>query len=123
MQLFDFLVSERVRVGPSDAAIRRIEVGQQIVFPRIDSPSAQSPVFTVHVASFKPFKQARDLFEKLMKEGYEVYIMPVYNPQKGKIFRVTLGSFKSRRESDAYAAAVLRRRVADYAESIQLEMK
>lgn len=111
------------RNNPDLKDIDRIEIGQQIAFPRIDTPSDRSPVFTVHVASFKPFEHASALFEKFMNKGYEVYVMPVYDPQKGKVFRVTLGSFKSRRESDAYAAAIRRRGVADYAESIQLEMR
>ena len=109
--------------NPGLKDVNRIEVGQKIVFPPMETPSAQSPIFTVHVASFKPFEEARALFEKFMHDGYEVYMMPVYNPQKGKMFRVTLGSFKGRRESEAYAAAIQRRGISDYAESIQLERR
>jgi len=109
--------------NPSLVNLNRIEVGQKIVFPAMGGSLDQSPTFTVHIASFRPFEKARELFQKLTQEGYEAYIMPVYNPEMGKVFRITLGSFKSRREGNAYAAAVLRRGISEYAETIQLEMK
>jgi cell division septation protein DedD len=59
----------------------------------------------------------------LLKEGYEVYIIPVYDTKKGKFFRVTLGNFKSHKEAEDFAATILKKGISDYAEAIWLEMR
>jgi len=103
-----------------------IDVGQRIVFPELKeelNSTNQEPTFTVHIASYTPFQNAGEMFQVLVKDGYEAYILPVYDPDKGKIFRVTLGSFKNRNEADAFAAALLRRGISDYAETVRLEMR
>ncbi len=103
-----------------------IEVGQRIVFPELNKESkrtGQETTYTVHIASYTPFDNAGEMFQQLVKDGYEAYILPVYDPGKGKIFRITLGSFKSRNEAEAFAAALLRRGLSEYAETIRLEMR
>jgi hypothetical protein len=102
--------------------INLLEVGQELVFPPLSS-SSPGPVFTVHIASFEPFQPALDMFQKLMNEGYEAYIMPVYDAQKGKFFRVTLGNFKSQQEAKEYADTILQNNVSDYAKAMRLEMR
>ena len=62
-------------------------------------------------------------FKKMMTEGYEAYIMPVNDIQKGKFFRVTLGSFKNSQEAKEYAATILQNGVSDYAKPMRLEMR
>jgi phage tail protein X len=108
--------------NPQLADINLLTVGQEIVFPPLSSTSP-GPVFTVHIASFEPFRPALDLFKKLMNEGYEAYIMPVYDAQKGKVFRVTLGNFKSEQEAKSYADTIIQNNVSDYAKAMRLEMR
>ena len=108
--------------NPELENINRLDVGQEIVFPPL-SKSSPGPVFTVHITSFNTFKPALDVFQKMMTEGYEAYIMPVNDIQKGKFFRVTLGSFKNRQEAKEYAAAILQNGVSDYAKPMRLEMR
>ena len=108
--------------NPQLEDINLLEVGQEIVFPPLSS-SFPGPVFTVHIASFEPFQPALDMFQKLMNEGHEAYIMPVYDAQKGKFFRVTLGNFKSQREAKEYADTILQNNVSDYAKAMRLEMR
>ncbi len=108
--------------NPQLEDINLLEVGQELVFPPLSS-SSPGPVFTVHIASFGPFQPALDMFQKLMNEGYEAYIMPVYDAQKGKFFRVTLGNFKSQQEAKEYADIILQNNVSDYAKAMRLEMR
>ena len=110
------------KYNPEIKDVNWIDVGQEIIFPPL-SLLDQGPTFTVHIASFGPFKYARDLFQELLKEGHEVYIIPVHNTQKGKFFRVTLGNFKNREEAESFAAVILKKGISDYAEAIRVEMK
>ena len=63
------------------------------------------------------------MFQRLMKAGYEVYMMPAYTPNKGTIFRLTLGAFETLKEAQEYAISIVDRGVSDYAKALQLEMK
>ena len=96
-------------------------MGQKIIFPPL-AELDQGPTFTVHIASFKPFDNARELFQKLMREGYEVYIIPIYNPQKGKVFRIALGNFMSLQEAENYVAEILKKGVSKYAKTMRLKI-
>ncbi|MBW1797524.1 MAG: SPOR domain-containing protein, partial [Deltaproteobacteria bacterium] len=108
--------------NPDIKNIDRIDVGQEIVFPSVFRP-VQGSTFTVHIASFKPFEHAQTLFQELMRKGYDVYIIPAYHTHKGKVFRVTMGNFKSQQEAKEYAVEVREKGVSDYAEAMQLEMR
>jgi hypothetical protein len=108
--------------NPEIKNINLIDVGQEIIFPPL-SLLHQGPTFTVHIASFGPFRYARDMFQELLKEGHEAYIIPIYNTQKGKFFRVTLGNFKNREEAERFATIILKKGISDYAEAIRVEMK
>jgi phage tail protein X len=110
------------RSNPGINDVNRIEVGQEILFPPLKAAEKEG-TFTVHIASFKGFERARDYFQELVSEGYEAYIIPANDPVQGSVFRIALGSFDSREDGDAYAALILNRRVSDYAETIELEMK
>jgi phage tail protein X len=109
--------------NPEIKNINRIEIGQRIYFPSLPTKRDEGKTFTVHVASFKPFENAQALFQRLMQEGYEAYLMPAHNPEKGKVHRITLGSFKTRHEGDAFAADILNKGVVGYAETILLEAR
>jgi general secretion pathway protein A len=109
--------------NPGIRDVNRIEVGQEILFPPLKAAEKKGGTFTVHIASFKAFERARDYFQELVGSGYEAYIIPANDPAKGAVFRIALGSFDRREDGDAYAALILNRRVSDYAETIELEMK
>ena len=108
--------------NPSIKNVDWIYKGQRITFPPL-SVLNQTEAFTVHIASYKPAGPALELFQKLMKDGYEVYMMPAYNPDKGKVFRITLGTFENLTEAEDYAATVLGNGVSDYARPVQLDMR
>ena len=114
------LLQER---NPEIKDINRIEIGQRIYFPFLPPIKEEGKTFTVHIASLKPFENAQALFQRFMQEGYEAYLMPAYNPEKGKIHRITLGSFKTRHEGDAFAADILKKGIVGYAETILLEAR
>jgi cell division septation protein DedD len=58
-----------------------------------------------------------------MRQGYDAYIIPAHSAHKGKVFRVTMGNFKSRQEASGYAVEVIKKGISDYAEAIRLEMR
>ena len=108
--------------NPEIQDINIIEVGRTINFPPL-SMSEDGQSYTVHIASFTPFDNARELFQKLIKDGYEAYIVPAYNAEKGKLFRVTVGNFESEEEARIYASRIIENGISDYAAAIRLEMR
>ncbi len=116
--IFD-LVKEN---NPEMKNIDQIQVGDRLVFPPL-SDSDREPTYTVRVASFGPFESARILFQRLMKDGYEVYILPVYDPVKGKIFRVTVGNFKDPLKAQDYASKIKEMGISDYAKMIKVKIE
>jgi general secretion pathway protein A len=110
------------RSNPQMLDVNRIEVGQKFRFPPLTGPGSHL-TYTVHVASFKPFGSARELFDRLIAEGYEAYIVPVNDPQKGKIFRVTVGSFEDPQQAQDQSQQLVSKGVSDYAKVIQVEMR
>ena len=77
----------------------------------------------MHIASFKPFEYAQDLFQELLRQGYEAYIIPAHDSQEGNFYRVTIGDFKNVHEARGYAAEILKNNISDYAKAIRLEMR
>jgi len=110
------------RNNPDILDVNLIEIGQEIVFPPL-TKSEQAPTYTVHIASFRPFQKARSLFQELMNKGYEVYILPVNDPEKGKVFRVALGNFNDRNKALDYASEVRKTGLSDFASVMKVEMR
>jgi len=110
------------KYNPQIEDIDRIAVGQKIIFPPLPALNP-GPTFTVHIGSFRSLEGTRDLFQKSMREGYEVYILPSYDLRNGKVFRVTLGNFNSRQEAEDFAATVLKGGLSDYARVIHLDTR
>jgi general secretion pathway protein A len=108
--------------NPEIEDINKISVGQRIVFPPL-SPSEHGPTYTVHVISFRPVENALEMYKKLTKEGYEVFIIPAQDAQKGKTFKVTIGNFKSLGEAEDYAAEIIKKGLFDQAKAIQVDMR
>ena len=108
--------------NPEIEDLNHIAIDQKIIFPPL-SESIHGPIFTVHIASFKPFEYAQDLFQVLLRQGYEAYIIPAHDSQEGNVYRVTLGDFKNVHEAKDYAAEILKNNISDYAKVIRLEMR
>ncbi len=108
--------------NPEIKDINNIAIGQEIIFPLV-STSDNGRTFTVHIASCKPFKNARKLFLELLEQSHEAYLIPVHSARKGKFFRISLGNFKSSQAANIYAKEILRNKVSDYAQVIRLEMR
>ncbi len=107
------------KYNPQIEDIDRIAVGQKIIFPPLPALN-RGPNFTVHIGSFRSLEGARDLFQKSMREGYEVYILPSYDLRNGKVFKVALGDFNSRQAAEDFAATVLKDGLSDYATAIKI---
>ncbi len=111
------------RENPEIRDVNLIEMGQKIVFSK--SPflkNKQYPIYSVHIASYKPLKLARSIFEKLIKGGFEPYILPFDHPQKGKIFRVAVGAFKDKASARYYGNKLIDMGVVEYAEPISIDI-
>ena len=102
--------------------IHFLKSGQRIVFPQL-SELRKKRTFTVHIASYKLYEPALSMYRDLLENGYEVYILPKDNPQKGRIFRVTVGYFKTQKEAKDLAATIVKQGVSTYANPIKVEMK
>lgn len=107
--------------NPEIADINLIIAGQKINFPSIDISSDGKQIYTVHIASATPFEKADNLYYDLTRKGYEVYIMPVYDQDNKKIFRITIGSFTDKEGAEGYAKELMDKGVSDFANVIKLE--
>jgi cell division septation protein DedD len=75
------------------------------------------------VASFQAVAHALDFSQSLDREGYEVYILPNYDSQGDKIFRIAVGSFINRQTAKAFASSLMRKGLSDNAKVILLDTK
>jgi hypothetical protein len=111
------------RENPEIRDVNLIEVGQKIVFSKSPFRSNKSSsIYSVHIASFKPLKLARSVFERLIKGGFQPYILPFDHPQKGKMFRVAVGAFKDKESAKYYGEKLIDMGVVEYAEPISIDV-
>jgi len=108
--------------NPEIRDVNQIRIGQKIFFPPLSATEA-APIYTVHIASYKPFASAREEFQRLTAEGYEAYIIPVNDAEKGRVYRITLGNFDDLEKANTYAATLIQNGVTDYAKPMQLEVR
>ena len=106
------------RHNPEIVDVNRISVGQELRFPPL-SVLHKGLSYTVHIASFDAFESAQSLFQELRAAGYEAYILPITRNERGKFFRITLGSFSSQIEAEEYADMVLKKGISEYAQIMQ----
>ena len=118
----DAILKHVQQYNPELRDINRISIGQELRFPRLPLTD-RGFTFTVHIASFNQVESAQDLFQKLLAEDYEVHIIPVYDTERGKFFRVTLGNFKNRKDAEDYAAVILKKGISGFATIIELETR
>ena len=111
------------RENPEIRDVNLIHAGQKIVFskPSFINNKYRS-IYSVHIASFKLLKSAQSLFERLIKEGYETYILPFVHPQKGKLFRIAVGAFEDETSAKDYGKRLIDMGVLDYAEPISIDI-
>jgi general secretion pathway protein A len=100
--------------------INYIQEGWKIILPDINNGSPNNELYSVHIASFKKFSDAHSLFTRLTKRGYEVYLIPVNLPQRGRWYRVTLKKFKDEKEALRYAKQLMADRIFQYAEPVHI---
>jgi len=65
---------------------------------------------------------AQSLFERLIEQGYEAYILPFAHPKKGKIFRIAVGAFNTGASAKYFGERLKNTGVVDYAEVISIDM-
>jgi hypothetical protein len=107
------------KYNPQIPDLNRIQVSQKIIFPPL-SVLYQGPTFTVHIATFKHFEHAQNLFQELRRKGYRAHIIPAHDIHKGEGFGVSLGNFNNRQEAEDFAATVLDKGVSGYARAIKI---
>jgi len=111
------------RENPEIRDVNLIEVGQKIVFSKLPFRNNKyHSIYSVHIASFKPIELARSVFERLIKGGFEPYILPFDHPKKGKMFRVAVGAFKDKASAEYYGEKLLDMGVVEYAEPISIDI-
>jgi len=111
------------RQNPEIRDVDLIEVGQKIIFSKSPFRNNKSRViYSVHIVSYKPLKLAQSVFERLIKGGFEPYILPFDHPQKGKMFRVAVGAFKDKESAKYYGQKLIDMGVVEYAEPIIIDI-
>ena len=109
--------------NPEIVDINLILPGQKILFSKLPLRSNEHlSIYSVHIASFKPIKLARALFERMIKGGFEPYILPFEHPEKGKMFRIAVGAFKDKASAEYYGKKLLDMGVVEYAEPISIDI-
>jgi type II secretory pathway predicted ATPase ExeA/phage tail protein X len=116
----DEIIATIKGANPNLRNVNFIKSGGKIVFPQLPE-FKKNATFTVHVASYKLYEPALNMYRDLLENGYEVYVLPKDDPQKGKIFRVTVGYFKTQKEAKAYAATIVKEGVSTYANAIEVK--
>jgi type II secretory pathway predicted ATPase ExeA/phage tail protein X len=106
------------RHNPEIVDVNKISVGQELKFPPLPVLH-KGLTYTVHIASFDAFESAQSRFQELRAAGYEAYILPITHNERGKFFRITLGSFSSQIEAEEYADIVLKKGISKYAQIMQ----
>jgi type II secretory pathway predicted ATPase ExeA len=111
------------RENPEIRDVNLIAVGQKILFSKAPfRNNTYRSIYSVHIASFKPIESARSVFERLIKGGFEPYILPFDHPEKGKMFRVAVGAFKDKESAEYYGKKLLDMGVVEYAEPISIDI-
>jgi len=111
------------RENPEIRDVNLIEVGQKILFskPPFRNNKYRS-IYSVHIASFKPLELAQSVFKRMIRGGFEPYILPFDHPEKGKMFRIAVGAFKDKESAEYYGKKLIDMGVVEYAEPISIDI-
>ena len=118
----DDIIAMVKAANPQLESIHFIKSGQKIVFPQLSELEGKGP-FTVHIASYTLYEPALSMYRDLLENGYEVYVLSTNDPEKGKIYRVTVGYFKSQKAAKQYAATIVEQGISTYARPIEVEVE
>jgi len=101
-------------------SIDLIYEGQKIYLP----PLAGGPqaMFTVSVATYHSINEATAVFLDLVKKGFKATVYPFLDANGNTWYRVTIGTFPSLDEADAYAGQ-LKGRGFLYARSVKVSVE
>ena len=110
-----------MRNNPEIERVDRIEAGKKVFFPPLFETRHNS-AYTVHIASYKPLRYAQDKFQMLIHDRYDASIILTEIAQRGKLYRVTVGSFRDMKEARDYASAILAKGISDYAQPMKIEI-
>ncbi|MCK5010247.1 MAG: AAA family ATPase, partial [Deltaproteobacteria bacterium] len=95
------------RANPDIEDLDKISIGQKIVLPNLGINSriveVGKGVFSIHIASFSSYDDAKQYFGKSGFEKLPISISPVKIAGRRLWYRVTLGNFTSREQAIAYA--------------------
>ncbi len=116
------LVNYVLQYNPSIKDNNIIEPGTSIVFYPLPE-DIKVNLYTVHIATFKSLEYAHDLFQDMIKDGHEVYIIPDHNILQEMVSKITLGKFRSYAKAKKYANMILKKNISDYAKTIPLEIQ
>ena len=105
------------RHNPSPESSAKLKAGDRAVVPELPATLRQAG-FTVHIASYKPFSYAENLFSTLASQGRDPHISIARDTPIGEVYRVTLGRFETSAEAAEYAADLLEKRLFSYAQVI-----
>jgi type II secretory pathway predicted ATPase ExeA len=108
--------------NPEIADINLINPGQKIIFPYLKT-STNNIVYTIHIATLSQFDKADSLFNDLTRKGHEVFIMPIYDQDNKKVFRITIGSFIDKNKAEVYAKGLIDKGISGSVNVIKLEPK
>lgn len=92
----NFLWSSPRNFTTVEATVIPVEV------PRIQE-SISSPVYSVHLASFRRQKAAEQIIERICREGLEAFGMVFDQPDTGIWYRVVVGQYEARDEAQGLA--------------------
>jgi type II secretory pathway predicted ATPase ExeA/phage tail protein X len=110
------------RNNPGIKDLGQIPRGQKILFPPLVELRDIS-AYTVHIASYQSFANAKEEFQALTQGGQEAFIIPVDAAQNGKFFRLMVGSFEDLQEAQAFATNIFDAGISPYANPIRMELK
>ena len=111
------MVRER---NPDLQDVHKLTVGQVLVFPPLSSPPRER-IYTVYIASYRRNADAQEAFHALSKAGYDVFVVPFHTPERGMLYRVTVGNFSASQAAKAFADKLLERPDIPSARVIQLD--
>ena len=98
------------RANPEIEDLDQISIGQKIILPNLDNDSmiveAGKGVFSIHIASFSSYDDAKQYFKKAASENLPISISPVKITGRKLWYRVTAGNFPSRAQAIEFAKTI-----------------
>jgi len=98
------------RANPEIKDLDQIDIGQKIIIPKLDIDSIiveiTKGVFSIHLASFISYDNARQYFNQLPVEKYQISISPVEIAGKRPWYRIMMGNFSSRAQAKKFAKTI-----------------